>query len=154
MKKLTVTDADTVEFGRMVRKIKFFSSMNMGLLEKILNRIVLYQYEAGEKVCKQGETGDSFYVVYSGRLSVRVKSGFFSPSKQVAELGPGDCLGEMALLNREPRNATVICAEDTRLFVLLADNFDQVLDENPAFREEIKRLASERSFELKRAGSK
>ena len=150
MKKLVLTDADTVEFGSMVRNIKFFASMNMGLLEKVLNRITLYQYDKGEKVCRQGETGDSFYVVRSGRLSVSVKNGFFSASKKVAELGPGDCLGEMALLNREPRNATVVCEEDAKLFVLLSDNFDQVVDENPAFREEIKKLSAERRFELKR----
>ena len=148
MKKLALTDADTTEFGRMVRKIKFFASMNMGLLEKVLNRITMYQYDKGEKICRQGETGDSFYVVYTGRLSVSVKKGFFS-SKKLAELGPGDCLGEMALLNREPRNATVVCEEDAKLFVLLADNFDQVVGENPAFREEIKRLSAERRFELK-----
>jgi CRP-like cAMP-binding protein len=150
MKKLTLTDADAVEFGKMVRKIKFFASMNMGLLERILNRITLFQYEKGEKICRQGEGGDSFYVVYSGRLGVSVKNGLFSFSRRVAELGPGDCFGEMALLTREPRNATVACEEDARLFVLLADNFDQVISENPAFSEEIKKLAAERGFELKR----
>lgn len=149
MKKLELTDADTVEFGKMVRKIKFFASLNMGLLEKILNRITLYQYENGEKVCRQGESGDSFYVVRTGRLGVNVKKGFFTSSKRMAALGPGDCFGEMSLLSREPRNATVICEEDTKLFVLMADSFDQVLEENPVFRDEIKRLSAERSFELR-----
>lgn len=149
MKKLPMTNADTLEFASMVRKINFFASMNMGLLEKILNRINLYQYDKGEKVCRQGDTGDSFYVVYTGRLDVSVKKGLFSLSKTVATLNPGDCFGEMALLSRAPRSATVSCEAEAKLFVLLADNFDQVLEENPAFAKEIKQLAAERGFELK-----
>jgi CRP-like cAMP-binding protein len=149
MKKLPMTSAETLEFAKMVRKINFFASMNMGLLEKILDRINLYQYDKGEKVCRQGDAGDSFYVVYTGRLNVSVKKGFFSSSKQVAELNPGDCFGEMALLSRAPRNATVACENEAKLFVLLAASFDQVLGENQAFAQEIKRLAAERGFELK-----
>jgi len=149
MKKLTMSDADTAQFGAMVRKIKFFASINMGLLEKVLNSITLYQYDKGEKICRQGEDGDSFYVVYTGKLSVNVKSGLFSLSKRVTTLTTGDCFGEMSLLSRAPRNATVICEEEARLFVLMADSFDRVAGENPAFKEEIKRLAEERGFELK-----
>ena len=148
MKKLPVTSADVVEFGKMVRKVNFFASMNMGLLEKILNRISLYQYDKGEKVCRQGGEGDSFYVVDQGRLKVSVREGFVF-SRTLAYLAPGDCFGEMALLNRERRNATVSCEEDSKIFVLLADSFDQVLTENPAFAEEIKQLAAGRGFELK-----
>lgn len=149
MKKLPMTSAETMEFAKMVRKVKFFASMNMGLLEKILDRVSLYQYDKGEKVCRQGDTGNSFYVVYSGVLDVSVKKGLFSLSKQVASLNPGDFFGEMSLLSRAPRNATVSCASEAKLFVLLADNFDQVLNENPAFAQEIKRLAAERDFELR-----
>jgi CRP-like cAMP-binding protein len=149
MKKIPVTGEDVAEFGKMVKKINFFSAMNMGLLEKILDRINLYQYFKGEKVCRQGDEGDSFYVVRDGRLKVSVREGFVF-SKTLAHLVPEDCFGEMALLNRARRNATVTCEEDTRLFVLLADSFDQVLAENPAFAEEIKRLAAERGFELGR----
>jgi CRP-like cAMP-binding protein len=149
MEKLVLTDSDTVEFGRMVRKIKMFSSITMGLLEKILSQINLYQYQTGENVCRQGEVGDSFYVIYTGRLGVHVKSGFFSYSKRVAELRPGECFGEMSLLSREPRNATITCEEGATLFVLMADNFDQAVGQNVDFREEITRLAAERNYELR-----
>jgi len=148
MNKLTLTNTDIVEFGKMVRKIKFFANINMGLLEMILERINLYQYAKGEKVCRQGDEGDSFYVVSQGKLKVSVREGFIF-SKTLAHLSPGDCFGEMALINRAARNATVTCEEDTKLFVLLTDTFDQMLKENPEFAVEIKRLANERGFELK-----
>lgn len=149
MKKLPMTDADTVQFTSMVRKISFFASMNMGLLEKILNRITLYQYDKGEKICRQGEDGDTFYVVSEGRLRVSVREGFVF-SRTLAHLGPGDCFGEMALLNRAARNATVTCEEDSKLFILMVEHFDLALKENPVFYEEIKKLAAERGLELKK----
>lgn len=147
MKKLPLTDADTVLFTKMVKKINFFAAMNMGLLEKILSRINYYQYDSGEKVCRQGDTGDTFFVVAEGKLKVSVREAFFL-SRTLSHFGPGDCFGEMALLERKPRNATVACEEDSKIFVLAADQFDQVLAENPAFKQEIKKLASDRQFEL------
>jgi CRP-like cAMP-binding protein len=147
MNKLPLTDADTVQFTKMVKKINFFASMNMGLLEKILSRITYYQYKAGEKVCRQGDPGDTFFVVSEGRLKVSVREAFLF-SRELATFGPGDCFGEMAMLERKPRNATVACAEDSKVFILTADHFDQVLVENPAFKAEISRLAADRRFEL------
>jgi len=148
MKKLQLTDTETVLFTKIVHKINFFASMNMGLLEEILKRITYYQFEKGEKVCRQGDPGDSFYVVAEGRLSVNVKHGLLSFSRKVAELIAGDCFGEMALLTRANRTATVACEEDAKLFVLMADHFTEALKQNPSFAQEIKRLATDRGFEL------
>jgi len=147
MKKLPLTDAETVIFTKMVKKINFFASMNMGLLEKILRMITYYQYDSGEKVCRQGDPGDTFFVVSEGKLKVSVREAFLF-SRTLATFGPGDCFGEMALLERKPRNATVVCEEASKIFVLIADHFDQVIKQNPAFSQEIKRLASDRQFEL------
>lgn len=54
----------------------------------------------------------------------------------------------MSLLSSTPRNATVACEEEFKVFVLMRANFDQVLAENPAFALEIKKLATDRRFEL------
>lgn len=147
MQKLQVTDADFSEFTRMVRGIKFLAAMNMGLLEKVLAGVSLYEYKKNEEVCRQGEKGDSFYVVSAGKLKVSVREAFFF-TKVVAHLGPGNCFGEMALLYGKPRNATVVCEEDARVFMLLAENFNEVLKQNPSFKDEINKLAREREFEL------
>jgi CRP-like cAMP-binding protein len=147
MDKLPVTDADVIRFTKIVQKIKLFASMNMGLLEKILNRIYLYSCKAGEKVCKQGAPGDAFYVVSEGKLAVTIREAFLF-SRTLAHLGPGDCFGEMSLLTRAPRNATVTCEEDTKIFVLMVDDFDKVLAENPTFAGEMKKLAADREFEI------
>jgi len=147
MKKLPLTDADTVLFTKLVRKINFFASMNMGLLEKILSMINYYQYDRGEKICRQGDPGDTFFVLSEGKLKVSVREAFFL-SRTLATFSAGDYFGEMALLERKPRNATVACEEDSKIFILTAEHFGQVLAENPSFKQEIKRLANDRQFEL------
>ena len=148
MEKLTVTNTDIQEFGKMVEKMSFFAAMNISLVEKILSRITLYKYDKGEIICRQGGEGDSFFLVREGKLRVSTREGFVF-SRTLAHLAPGDCFGEMAILNHVPRNATVTCEQDSKIFVLLADTFDQVLAETPAFSDQIRRISAERGFELK-----
>lgn len=148
MKKITATNTDIAVFTSMARKASFFSQMTVGLLEKIFAFVMLYEYKKGEKICKQGGPGDAFYLVYSGKLSVCVEKGFFSPDQKVAELNPGDFFGEMALLENTPRTATVKCEADSRVFVLLAEHFNEVARGNPEFISYLKSLAASREFEL------
>ncbi|HAF95981.1 MAG: hypothetical protein A2X34_02300 [Elusimicrobia bacterium GWC2_51_8] len=147
MKTLQTGDDEKSDFVKITRKINFFASMNMGLLEKILTYVTLYEYGAGEKVCRQGEKGDAFYAVKAGRLTVSVKKGLIF-SKKLAELGPGDFFGEMALIDRAPRNATIACETAAKLFVLLSEHFEAAMRENPKLAEEMKSLAAARRFEL------
>jgi len=147
MKKIIMTDNDAIELTNISKKIKLFSSISMGLLEKILNRILLYEYEKGEKVCKQGEIGDSFYILAKGKLRVSVREAFFF-SKTLAILNPGDCFGEMALMAKKPRNATVTCIEPSKIFVLTYEQFNQILEENSHFKEEINQIFAKRQMEL------
>ena len=148
MMALPTAPADLVQFSKMVRGLKFFGSMNMVMLERILEGLQIYEFRRGEKVCTQGGEGDTFFVVQQGSLSVSVRKGRLSLSKQVAVLGPGDCFGEMALLRQAPRNATVECRAPSRIFVLPARHFQAVLDQNPEFSAQIRDLAATRQFEL------
>jgi len=148
MKRLPITPADTVEFSQIVRRLHFFGSMKMGMLERILEGIKVFEFGRGEKVCTQGETGDSFFVVQKGKLGVSIRKGTLSLPKKVATLGPGDCFGEMSLLHEAPRNATVACLAPSRIFVLHAWHFKAVLEQNPEFSREINDLADTRQFEL------
>ena len=52
MQKITVTNADIAEFANIARKVNFFSQMTVGLLDKILTFVMLFEYKKGEKICK------------------------------------------------------------------------------------------------------
>jgi trk system potassium uptake protein TrkA len=147
MQKLELGDAEVGILARILRKVDFFSPLTVGQLDQVLPHVRLYAFDAGETVFKQGEAGDAFYIVYKGKVSVRIKKGFLSFSKTVAALGEGSFFGEMALLTKEPRSATVVSEEPTQLFVLIATDFQFVLQENPATASEMKRIADRRKFE-------
>lgn len=148
MQRLPTTPADTVQFSRIVRRLDFFGAMNMAMLERILDGLQIVAYARGEKVCVQGEVGDTFFVVHQGRLSVSIKKGRLSLPRRVATLEPGDCFGEMALLRQAPRNATVECLAPSRIFVLPAQHFQAVLEQNPEFSGQIHELAATRQLQL------
>ncbi|MFH1620416.1 MAG: cyclic nucleotide-binding domain-containing protein [bacterium] len=144
METIKMSEKEYADLCRIVRRVSFFGNMTIGQIELILPYITLWKFLKGEEVFRQDEPGDSFYILHEGEVSVRVKKGFFSLSKKVAMLGPGSFFGEMALLAREPRNASIICEKDSRIFALSADDFEGVRKNNLSFAAEIKKIAAER----------
>ena len=83
------------------------------------------QVPAGKVLVEEGKPGHEFFLLLSGQASV--KHG----KRKIATLGPGRYFGEMALLHRGLRNATVVTDADSTLLVLGQREFSGVLDEIP-----------------------
>ncbi len=82
---------------------------------------------AGQELVTEGSRYGEGYVVLSGTTSVLVNG------EEVAELGPGELIGELALLTREfVSSATVIAKTDLELLVIPYNRFDQILQDNPS----------------------
>jgi CRP-like cAMP-binding protein len=145
MKKLAIGAAELGVLAHMLRKVEFFTPLTIGQLEQILPSVMLYSYDAGETVFSQGQKGDAFYIVYKGSVDILLRR-WLVLSKKIATLKEGDFLGEIALISDEPRTASVVCAEPTMMFTLIADDFKFVLHENPAAAEEMRRIGARRKF--------
>ena len=87
---------------------------------------------------EQGDPGDAFYMVVSGSVAVEVGT------RQVASFGPYEGIGEMALLDGEPRSATVRATEPTTLLRIEAASFEALVDRTPALAKSIYRTLSQR----------
>jgi CRP-like cAMP-binding protein len=83
-------------------------------------------FPPGHVIARQGEIGTGFFVVVEGRVRV-VRDG-----EVVARLGPGDFFGELSVLDRMPRNATVAAEVATSCLALASWDFEKVLLEQPA----------------------
>jgi CRP-like cAMP-binding protein len=81
--------------------------------------------KAGTTVCDEGEVGQTFYFIVSGKASV-IRNG-----RKVAEIGPGGYFGELALLDRLPRSATVKANEDMELLAIAQKDFNKLLRDSP-----------------------
>jgi putative ABC transport system ATP-binding protein len=114
-----------------------FSRLTPKTLSETADRMTLERFSAGAVITRQGDPGDKFYVIRSGRVDILVDSG--AGSKVVATLGKGDFFGEAALLTGAPRNATVAAKEDLEVYALGNDDFQAVIRASATFEEELRK---------------
>jgi diguanylate cyclase (GGDEF)-like protein len=95
--------------------------------------------QPGEALCHEGQEGRAMYVVLAGNMVVS-KAG-----KQVAVGRPGDCFGEMALIERRERSATLRALDEALVLEIAEDSFREHLAPNPAALMALLRVFSERS---------
>ncbi len=93
-------------------------------------------YEAGSVVVRQGDGADEFFVILEGRVDIEYEERDEHDEAQaytvIAELGPGDYFGEMALLTDTPRAASVVVVERCRVLALSRGAFEIYLEESEA----------------------
>jgi CRP-like cAMP-binding protein len=106
-------------------KVRLFSACTKKELELIGKASDEITVPAGKVLVEQGKPGFEFYLILDGEAVVKRNN------KKIAALGPGGSFGELALLTRLPRNATVQAATDMELLVLGQREFSGLLDEVP-----------------------
>jgi len=104
-------------------KVPMFSACTMDELLQIATSASIREIEPDTDVIVEGAPGDEFFVILDGAVRV-TRSG-----SAIADLGPGDFFGEMALFDDVPRNATVTSTGSLRVLVLGRDAFHTALDE-------------------------
>ncbi len=119
------------ELQQLIRAVPLFA----GLFPSEVDRIALVMkprdVAAGEVICAEGEPGREFFVLARGHAGIQRQG------ETVAELHVGDHFGELALLDRGPRSATVTALDDCRLYVLGDAAFAAVLNEVPALAQKL-----------------
>jgi voltage-gated potassium channel len=102
-----------------------FSECSRAELKEIQRKAEPMSVPAGTVICDEGEVGQTFYVIVEGKATV-IRNG-----RKTAELGPGAYFGELALLDRLPRSATVRAATDMQLLAIAQKDFNKILKEAP-----------------------
>src|SRR5688572_33426536 len=96
----------------LLRNVPLFSDLDERDLESLAEEFNERRFSAGDKIALEGEGGLMFFVVDSGEATVEVHG------EEVGRLGPGDAFGEIALIDRRPRTATVTAQSDLRTYGL------------------------------------
>ncbi len=146
METLTVEKEHLEELAKALYKVEFFSSFKRKDFDNMSGSFELLSYEAGEVVFKQGAEGHSFYVVLEGAVQVYKKQLLFM-NKQVAELGKREFFGEMALISRIPRTATIRADNGAKIFRLACTDFTYLFEHNPSFKDALKAIARRRGLD-------
>jgi len=117
-------------------KVPLFSACSKSDLRIVARHATEVEAPVDTVLVREGESGDTFFVLLAGVASVRRK-GSAVRSRQVATLGPGSYFGELALLDSGPRNATIAANTPVTLAVISARVFRTLLREVPAMNEKL-----------------
>ena len=116
--------------------IALFDKLQKTAKAKIANVMTLEKHIAGDRIIKQGEVGERFYMIKSGKVIVSQNQVSFmdfigggdvkaSDLSEIARLGPNQYFGELALINKEPRKATITASTATSCWTLDRSSFQR-----------------------------
>jgi CRP/FNR family cyclic AMP-dependent transcriptional regulator len=119
-------DMTTGGYDLDLSRIWLFSTSSAKDIRTIRKALEEVTVPPGRVLCEQGTIGREFFLIVKGQASVKRNN------RKVATLGPGQYFGELALLDRRPRSASVISDTEMNLLVLGQRQFNGVLDSVPA----------------------
>ena len=109
----------------LLRNVPLFSELEERDLQSLAEEFNERRFSAGDKIALEGEGGLMFFVVESGEAAVEVQG------EEVARLGPGAHFGEIALIDRRPRTATVTAVSDLKTYGLPVFVFRPFVEARP-----------------------
>ena len=134
-------DAKAEQLGQ-VRLFRHCTPKELAKLAAVTDEVALGE---GRALCRQGEVARACYVIIEGVADVQVGT------EVVARVGPGECVGEMGLLDAHPRSAAVITRTPMRLYEIDAQRFDGLIEQAPSIARNLLRDLSSRIRDLDRA---
>lgn len=127
-----------------LKNVALFSNCSKKELEKVARASDEITMTEGTLIMDQGQMGREAFVIVEGEVTVKRNS------RKVTTLGPGDVVGEMSLLDRGPRTASVIAATDVTLLVIDSRRFLAVIDDIPAISHKLLAALANRIREFDR----
>lgn len=112
-----------VELLRSVPLFRLCTDKEFGDIAKLADE---GSFAAGDVLTTEGTPGHECFIISSGRATVTLRG------ERLGELGPGNAVGEMALLDRSPRSATVTALTDMEVFVLEPRSFGDLIERHPS----------------------
>jgi type IV pilus assembly protein PilB len=113
-------------------RLPLFADVAPDTLARLEHRMRRREFAPRAAIVREGSTDDSAFLVLSGRVAVRRKDPGSGIEFLLAELGEGEMFGEMALLTRKPRTASVTAIDATTCGIIEQSDFDELLSSHPA----------------------
>ena len=150
--RLPSSDITMEQKQNLLASTEIFGYLNEHQLEMLADLANCETFAPGESVVRQGERGDSLYLVVRGTLEVfqmNANSSTRHPGRHVADLETSDAFGEMALCTGEARSASVICKSECVLIEIERKHLLPLLEEQPEILETMGSIMAARRQQLK-----
>ena len=132
--------------AELAQMSKLFSLLDDKGRSRLLAGATRRSAAAGETLCREGEKGEEFFVVVSGKVNVTADD--FGNAKQIAVLGRGGFFGEMSVVANQPRSATVVADGPVELLAFTRKVVEEVLKDYPVVRQALGQVGVRRTEEL------
>ena len=109
----------------LLRGVQLFEELDDRFLESLASEFMARTYAAGDTLAEEGESGRTLIVIETGNVTVTVHG------EEVGRLGPGDAFGEMSLIDRSARSATVKADTEVRGYQLPVWSFRPLIESHP-----------------------
>lgn len=129
---------------QQLKKIPLFASVGNDALQMIGEKLENVRFAAEEIIIREGDLGDCFYIITSGKVRVETQIEEMQRPVILARLEAGDYFGEMALITGEPRSATVVAETEVELWRLRKSDFDELIMSNPKITLSLTHILSHR----------
>jgi len=125
---------DPVEY-EMLKESVLFKTLTDAELDIVARKVFLKPYKKGSTLFVEGMPGEVLYVVMEGSIDIikKTKEG----DKVIANLGKGEIVGEMSIIDSGARTASGKTGEDSKLIVVTKNSFAEILDSDPAIAAKI-----------------
>src|SRR5262245_5383920 len=139
----------TAERGTSLKAIPFFTQLSEAELELLRSLSAEKHYPKNAVVLTEGEMGDSLYLIQSGKVKVFI--GDQEGREMILKiLGPGDFFGEMSMIDKQPRSASITTLESSVFLVLSHAAFEKCIEKIPRIASMVMRVLSQRVREADR----
>jgi putative ABC transport system ATP-binding protein len=123
---------------KLLQKLQLFQNLSPRTLSQVADKLALMQYDKGAEIIRQGDTGNEFFVIGDGEVDIEIDG------KPATKLGSGEFFGEVSLMKKQPRNATVRARDKVACFVLKDEDFQEIVKSSASFEDELRRVLFER----------
>jgi CRP-like cAMP-binding protein len=140
---------DDEEYARRVdalSRVDVFRALDAEKIDRLSRRLRMLMFGPGETILRQGDPGDSLYVVRTGAVAVQI--GVLGAFKEVATLSDGQFFGEMSLMTGAMRTATVVAKSDVECYIVDKEAFQEILQEKPELAGIISDILARREIAL------
>src|SRR6185503_11347105 len=127
-----------------ISELPLFSGLSPSQVADIESRMRRREFAPQQLIVREGGPGDAAFLVVSGLVAVRHKDPDSGVEFVLAELGPGQMFGEMALITGKARTASVLALQPTTCAVLERSDFERALQDHPEIALALARVMAER----------
>ncbi len=133
----------SIEKIQFLQQVGLFKSLSEKALLDLAAVTIEQAYPAKTTVFKEGDKGDALYIVKSGKINI-LKRNSAGIDSVLVTLGKGAVIGDMAIIDEQPRSASIATVQDCSFLILTKDDFRNLLANVPEIAFQILKLTTER----------